>query len=67
VPAAVAGARRGTDENSIRSATVAVRAVRWRLDAPTAVAGLDEIADHSSSALGNSAGSSGSGSIFSRS
>jgi hypothetical protein len=41
----VVAARRGTDEDPIRSASVAVRAVRRRLDDPTAVAGLDEIAD----------------------
>jgi hypothetical protein len=35
-----------TDEDAIRAEPMTLRAVRWRQDHPSAIAGLDEIADH---------------------
>jgi hypothetical protein len=50
LPAAVAGARRMTDENPIRSELMTHQAVRRRTDDPGARGGLDEVANHVSDA-----------------
>jgi hypothetical protein len=52
VTAGAGGARRVSDEAPVGSAPMTLRAVRRRLVNPTAVAGLDEIADHGLTVVG---------------